>query len=56
MTYKNLSEFPLEYDDKIRTTLEKLSLEELAHIAQVSGVMFYSGYLNRGEENDREII
>jgi hypothetical protein len=49
-----MNKFSLEYDEKIRTALQNLSLTELAHIAEVSGVVFYSGYLNRDEDNTRE--
>ena len=49
-----MNEFPLEYDEKIRAALQDLSLSELARIAEVSGVTFYSGYLNRDEDNTRE--
>lgn len=48
------NEFPLEFDEKIRTALQSLELDELRRIAEVSGVTFYSGYLNRGENNTRE--
>lgn len=54
MKQETPNDFPLEFDEKIRTALNKLSLEELQHISEVSGVTFYSGYLNRGEQNTRE--
>lgn len=54
MNLEQNTAYPPEYDETIRAALQGLTLEKLARIAEVSGVTYYSGYLNRGEENTRE--